>query len=166
MQADLVTTSPGTKIGTIPPPARASARPAPAARLRTIEPPRARSRRFVRARAPKLTPTDAQRALDLLACAGRHAVEAYDVALFAVVLRALTRLPHVPYRLLRDATDLLAGQQDLDGAIGAPLMDDPEERLTLHRQWTLVATTALVEAACALAVREPFSHVASSPSAS
>lgn len=113
---------------------------------------------------PSLAPADAQRALDPLARAGRHAVEAYDVALFAVVLRALTRLPHVPPRLLRDATDLLAGQQDLGGAIGAPLMDDPDERLTLHRQWTLVATTALVEAASALGVPAPSARVASSPS--
>jgi hypothetical protein len=115
---------------------------------------------------PSLTLADAQHALNLLARAGRHSVEAYDVALFAVVLRALTRLPCVPRRLLRDAADLLAGQQDLGGAIGAPLMDDPGERLTLHRQWTLVATTALVEAASALGVPAPSARVASSPSVS
>ncbi|MFF3065117.1 DUF6895 family protein [Oerskovia sp. NPDC057915] len=109
---------------------------------------------------PRLTPADAAQALDVLARAGREAVESFDVALFAVVLRALPRLPRVPHRLLRDAADLLAGQQDLDGAIGAPLMDDPDERLTLQRRWTLVATTALAEAVPILARSEPTSRAA------
>lgn len=98
---------------------------------------------------PRLCPEDAERATRELVVAARRAVEDYDLASFAVVLRGLLRLPELPERLLRDAISFLATQQLPSGAVGAPLTDDVEERGRLHREWTLVAVAALVEVVAA-----------------
>lgn len=100
-----------------------------------------------RGRTPVLAADEAERAGQELVAALRTAAEDYDLAWFAVAVRGLVRLPHLPSRLVRDAVTFLVVQQDRSGAIGAPLVDAPEERLALHREWTLLATAALVEAA-------------------
>ncbi|HWJ10881.1 MAG TPA: hypothetical protein VNS46_15990, partial [Nocardioides sp.] len=96
---------------------------------------------------PTLTTDEAERAGNELVAGLRTAVEDYDLAWFAVAVRGLVRLPHLPARLVRDAVTFLVTQQDRSGAVGAPLVDDPGERVALHREWTLLAVAALVEAA-------------------
>lgn len=93
-----------------------------------------------------LTPDAAEGAGWELVADLRTAVEDYDLAWFAVAVRGLLRLPHLPARLVRDAVSFLVTQQDRPGAFGAPLVDDPDERLALHREWTVLAVAALVEA--------------------
>ncbi|NYI47034.1 hypothetical protein BJ993_004114 [Nocardioides aromaticivorans] len=95
---------------------------------------------------PPLATEDAERAGCELVAGCRTAVEDYDLAWFTVAVRGLVRLPHLPPRLVRDAVTFLCAQQDRSGAFGAPLVDDPVERLALHREWTVLATAALVEA--------------------
>lgn len=99
-----------------------------------------------RGSAPVLPPDDAESAGWELVAGLRTAVEDYDLAWFAVAVRGLLRVPHLPRRLVRDAVTFLVTQQDRSGAFGAPLVDDADERLALHREWTLLTTAALVEA--------------------
>lgn len=99
-----------------------------------------------RGSAPVLPPDDAESAGWELVAGLRTAVEDYDLAWFAVALRGLLRVPHLPRRLVRDAVTFLVTQQDRSGTFGAPLVDDADERLALHREWTLLTTAALVEA--------------------
>ncbi|HWJ09877.1 MAG TPA: hypothetical protein VNS46_10900, partial [Nocardioides sp.] len=52
---------------------------------------------------PTLTADEAERAGNELVAGLRTAVEDYDLAWFAVAVRGLVRLPHLPARLVRDA---------------------------------------------------------------
>ncbi len=102
---------------------------------------------LLRGPAPVLRADPAAPAVLLLARAARCAVADYDPGWLAVVARGLTRLPGAPDRLIRDALDLLVGQQARSGAVGAPRADDPEERGRLQREWTTLALPALLEGA-------------------
>jgi hypothetical protein len=102
---------------------------------------------LLRGPAPVMRADPAAPAVLLLARAARCAVADYDPGWLAAVCRGLTRLPGAPDRLIRDALDLLVGQQARSGAIGAPLADDPDERGRLQLEWTTLALPALLEGA-------------------
>ncbi len=96
---------------------------------------------------PTLSGADQEVAGNELVAGALTAAETYDLAWFAVAVRGMVRLPHLPRRLVRDAVTFLATQQHRSGAMGAPITEDPRERRDQHREWTLMATAALVEAA-------------------
>lgn len=95
--------------------------------------------------APVVASDPGSPAVRLLASAARRAVADYDPGWLAVTVRGLARLPGAPDRLVRDALELIVGQQARSGAVGAPLVDDPEQRRGLQLEWTALALPALLE---------------------